>query len=195
MADPHHHEHHDPIQDNIDTHPVKLAIGVVIGAVALIVGLYLLVQLAIHMYSGSTHKANPAMSDDAVKKRLAPASQLAVDPNAPAPTTAAPAASPAAAAPTTAAVAAAPAKGAPAGAGSGRSTYEAVCHVCHTAGIAGAPKLGDKAAWAPRIKQGVAALHASAIKGKGAMPPKGGNPALSDADVSAAVDYMVSAAK
>jgi cytochrome c5 len=61
--------------------------------------------------------------------------------------------------------------------------------------VAGAPKFGDKAAWGPRIKQGGAQLHANAIKGKGAMPPKGGNPSLSDADVSAAVDYMVSAAK
>jgi cytochrome c5 len=67
--------------------------------------------------------------------------------------------------------------------------------VCHGTGVAGAPKFGDKAAWAPRIKAGLDALHASALKGKGAMPPKGGNPALSDADVAAAVDYMVAAAK
>jgi len=194
MADPHHHhEHHDPIQDNIDTHPVKLAIGVVIGAVALIVGIYLLVQLAVHAYAGRSHKDDPAMSDAAVKKRLAPVAQITVDPNAP--TTPA---APAPAAPTVASVAAptaaaaAPAKGA---AGSGKATYDSVCHVCHGAGVAGAPKLGDKAAWAPRIKQGVAALHATALKGKGAMPPKGGNPSLSDADVAAAVDYMVSAAK
>ena len=62
-------------------------------------------------------------------------------------------------------------------------------------GIAGAPKFGDKAAWAPRIKLGIDALHASALKGKGAMPPKGGNVTLPDADVVAAVDYMVAAAK
>jgi cytochrome c5 len=77
----------------------------------------------------------------------------------------------------------------------GKKTYEAVCHVCHAAGVAGAPKFGDKAAWAPRIAQGKDALHASALKGKGAMPAKGGNPALSDADVMAAVDYMAAAAK
>ena len=65
---------------------------------------------------------------------------------------------------------------------------------CHAAGVAGAPKLGDKAAWAPRIQTGTDALYASAIKGKGAMPPKGGS-AASDADIHAAVDYMVSAAK
>jgi cytochrome c5 len=192
MADPHHHhEHHDPIQDNIDTHPVKLAIGVVIGAVALIVGIYLLVQLAMHAYAGRSLKDDPAMSDAAVKKRLAPVAQLAVDPNAPA----APAAS-AAATPSMASAAvppAAPAKGG--AAGKGKATYDSVCHVCHGAGVAGAPKFGDKAAWAPRMKGGKDALYAGATKGKGAMPPKGGNPSLSDADVKAAVDYMVGAAK
>jgi cytochrome c5 len=66
---------------------------------------------------------------------------------------------------------------------------------CHATGAANAPKYADKAAWAPRIKQGLDALHASALKGKGAMPPKGGNPALSDAAVRAAVDYLVAAAK
>jgi cytochrome c5 len=91
---------------------------------------------------------------------------------------------------------AAPAGGAAAGgAGNGRATFDATCGVCHATGVAGAPKLGDKAAWAPRIAQGMDALHNSALKGKNAMPPKGGNTALSDADVSAAVDFMVSQSK
>ncbi|MBL8483690.1 MAG: c-type cytochrome, partial [Rhodocyclaceae bacterium] len=62
-------------------------------------------------------------------------------------------------------------------------------------GAAGSPKFGDKAAWAPRIKSGTDALVGSALKGKGGMPPKGGNAALSDAEVKAAVEYMVGAAK
>jgi cytochrome c5 len=61
--------------------------------------------------------------------------------------------------------------------------------------VAGAPKAGDKAAWAPRLKTGADALYASALKGKGAMPAKGGNNALADADVKAAVDYLTSLAK
>ena len=77
----------------------------------------------------------------------------------------------------------------------GKKVYDTTCMVCHATGAAGAPKFGDKAAWAPRIKAGIDALHASALKGKGAMPPKGGNAALADADVTAAVDYMVAAAK
>ena len=91
---------------------------------------------------------------------------------------------------------AAPAKVAAAGAGSaaGEALYKQACGACHAAGIAGSPKFGDKAAWAPRIKTGLDALTASAIKGKGAMPPKGGS-AASDADIRAAVEYMVGAAK
>jgi len=77
----------------------------------------------------------------------------------------------------------------------GKKIYESTCVACHGAGIAGAPKAGDKAAWAPRIKAGVDALYASALNGKGAMPPKGGNKELADADVKAAVDYIASLAK
>ena len=71
--------------------------------------------------------------------------------------------------------------------------------MCHGAGIAGSPKLGDKTAWAARVAQGKATLYERALKGfqgkAGVMPPKGGNPALSDANVKATVDYMVSQAK
>jgi len=66
--------------------------------------------------------------------------------------------------------------------------------MCHATGVANAPKFGDKAAWAPRIAQGVPVLVQHAISGKGAMPPKGGSSA-SDAEVRAAVEYMVNAAK
>jgi cytochrome c5 len=78
----------------------------------------------------------------------------------------------------------------------GKAVYEASCVVCHGAGIAGAPKLGDAAAWGPRVAQGAPKLHEHAIKGfqgkTGVMPPKGGNTSLADADVIAAVDYIVS---
>jgi cytochrome c5 len=77
----------------------------------------------------------------------------------------------------------------------GETTYKQACAACHAMGVAGAPKFGDKAAWAPRIKTGMDALYANSIKGKGAMPAKGGNAGLADADVKAAVDFMVAAAK
>lgn len=79
--------------------------------------------------------------------------------------------------------------------GTGPALYNQACQVCHAAGVAGAPKFGDKAAWAPRLAQGLDGLTASVIKGKGAMPPKGGAAAASDADLKAAVAYMVNAVK
>jgi len=83
-----------------------------------------------------------------------------------------------------------------AGAGAdGKKVYDGTCHVCHGTGLAGAPKFGDKAAWAPRIATGIDTLHSVALKGLNAMPPRGGNLSLSDAEVKAAVDYMVAAAK
>ena len=73
----------------------------------------------------------------------------------------------------------------------GKAVYDRSCAACHATGAAGAPKLGDVAAWAPRIKTGAAALFASATKGKGVMPPRGGNPALTDAEIKAVVAYMM----
>lgn len=84
--------------------------------------------------------------------------------------------------------------GSQAWAADGKAVYDATCAACHNTGAAGAPKLGDKAAWAPRLKD-MAAMNAAAIKGKGVMPPKGGNANLSDADVTAAVAYMASQSK
>ncbi len=77
----------------------------------------------------------------------------------------------------------------------GESVYGMACLACHATGAAGAPKLGDKAAWAPRIAQGMEVLHASAINGKGTMPAKGGRVDLSDADIQSAVAYMVNASE
>jgi cytochrome c5 len=82
-----------------------------------------------------------------------------------------------------------------AGAADGKAVYDKVCFACHAQSVAGSPKLGDSAAWAPRVKQGMDALVQSVMKGKGAMPPKAGNPALSDAEIRAAVDFMVSQSK
>ena len=81
----------------------------------------------------------------------------------------------------------------------GQQVYQATCVACHGAGVAGAPKLGDKGQWAKHVAKGRDTLYASAVNGvqgsTGAMPPKGGNPALSDAEVRAAVDYMVARSK
>lgn len=76
-----------------------------------------------------------------------------------------------------------------------QAIYSASCSACHASGAAGAPKLGDKQAWTSRIKSGTKLLYKSAIEGKKAMPPKGGNVSLSNEDVKAVVDYMVSKAE
>ncbi len=120
---------------------------------------------------------------------------------APAQATAAPAAAapaqataaPAAAAPAQAT--AAPAAAAPAQATAakidGEKVYKGTCFACHDVGVANAPKLGDKAAWSARVATGKDALYHSALNGKNVMPAKGGNTALSDDEVKAAVDYIV----
>ncbi len=92
--------------------------------------------------------------------------------------------------------AAAPAAGAESADASqaGKALYQQVCQACHAAGVLGAPKFGNKDDWAPRLKDPMDVVYNYALHGKGAMPAKGGSTA-SDADVKAAVDYMVTAAK
>jgi len=86
----------------------------------------------------------------------------------------------------------APAPAAETAAVDGESVYKGTCMACHATGAAGAPKVGDKAAWAPRIKQGIDTLLKHATGGFKAMPPRGGNASLSDEAVKAAIEYMVS---
>ena len=84
---------------------------------------------------------------------------------------------------------------APAAAADGKAVYDSACFACHATGAAGAPKLGDKALWGPRIATGMDALMQSALNGKNAMPPKGGRMDLSDDQIKAAIQYMVDAAQ
>jgi cytochrome c5 len=173
-------------------------------------GLDELVQVAIKgVRQMPPRGGNPDLTDIEVARAVAyMANQAGAQFNEPAaPAASAPATAQAAAAPAAApaatTAAAAPSPPAPAGkpaaasggSAKGKAVFESTCVACHGSGVAGAPKVGDKAAWAPRIKEGIDTLHQAALKGKNAMPPKGGNPSLSDADVMAAVDYMVSQAK
>ena len=79
----------------------------------------------------------------------------------------------------------------PAAAKGGEEVYNTTCAACHATGVAGAPRYGNKVEWAPRARLGRDALTASVIKGKGAMPPKGGDPKLSESDVKNAVDFLL----
>jgi len=186
-------EHSSPIKT-----PKQLIIVVFLAFAVPITLIVMLAQLV--MISMDSTKTNPGMSEEAIARRLKPVGEVvimnkeereaksaaAAKPDAPAP----------AAKPDAAAGASAPKPETPqADAGKGKSVYDSACVACHATGVAGAPKAGDKAVWAPRLKAGVDALYASALKGKNAMPPKGGNPSLADADVKAAVDYMISQVK
>ena len=77
----------------------------------------------------------------------------------------------------------------------GGTIYNTICTACHAGGLAGAPKTGDKAAWAPRIAAGFDAMLKNATNGKGAMPPRGGAADLTDAELKAAVEYLSGKAK
>ncbi len=126
----------------------------------------------------STQEAAPAQ---------APAPQTA-EPEAPPPAeTAAPAAEPEAAQ----AAAGSQAADEPAASVDGQKVYQTACQACHAAGVAGAPKLGDKEAWAPRIAKGKDALLSSVNNGLNAMPPKGACMSCSEAELRAAMEYMV----
>lgn len=115
---------------------------------------------------------------------------------APAVAAAPPAAAPAAP-PVAAAEPAAPAAAPATGGGDlalGEKVYGANCIACHGAGVLGAPKFGDKTAWGPRIAQGKETLYTHALNGFKMMPSRGGNAALKDEEVKAAIDYMASKA-
>ena len=142
--------------------------------VVVVIALFLPVAVAVLFSQLATSgRSRGDLSEEAVARRIQPMAQVAL-----------------------AGTAAAPAAAGTSGAApDGKKIYDGACVACHAAGVAGAPKFGDKAAWAPRLQTGLGALTASAIKGKGAMPPKGGNASLADADIKAAVEYITAAAK
>lgn len=177
----------DHVHTSLIKTPKQLVVVIVLAFAVPIISIILLTQLAT---SGKAPSAE-ALEPEAVAQRIKPVADVVI------------ADSPQAAAEQVAAAAAAPAPaaaGAPAAAAAdGETVYKQSCFACHGTGAAGAPKLGDKADWQPRVAQGKDTLYKHAIGGftgaKGMMPPRGGNASLSDADVKAAVDYMANAAK
>lgn len=168
-------EHHD--KKFFDT--FMLVLGILVGIAIL---LYVLARII----SSNTQEKN-VLTDPAyqatVAERIAPVAKVAIagkDNSALAP-------------------APAPAAAAPAAELSGEEVFNMACMACHGAGVAGAPKMGDKAAWGPRIAKGVETLHKHALEGfqgnSGFMPPKGGRADLADKSILNGVDYMVSQSK
>ena len=163
----------------------KTIILLLVGFATPVIVLLVLVHF---ISNGAPTEANSTIAADSASQVAASAAPAAA---------ASPAAKAAAASPA-APTAAASGSAAVTVADAGKKLYMSTCIACHGAGIAGAPKVGDEAAWAPRIAQGLAVLDDHAIHGlqgkSGMMPPKGGSNA-SDADVKAAVAYMVAQSK
>ena len=145
------------------TSPIKTPTQLVVVVVLSFVVPIALIGMIAHLATrgGDFDKGSPAMSEQEIAKRLKPVGEVVVaDPNA------------------------------PKVARSGKEIVDSVCGACHTTGALNAPKIGDKAAWAKLIKEGHEKLTQEAIKGVRQMPPRGGNPDLSDAEVASAVAYM-----
>jgi len=185
MAEVHKEEHSSPIKT-----PNQLIVVIVLSFLVPVLGIVMIAELA----TGGL-KIDPkssAMSEEAIARRLKPVGEVVIgEAGAPEPATATKSTATTAGGPAQTAAAAKP----PGGSADGKKTYDAVCAMCHAAGVAGAPKTGDKSAWKLRIAQGKDVLYTSAIKGKNLMPPKGGAASLPDADIKAAVDYLLNQSK
>ena len=146
--------------------PQQLIVVVVLSFVVPVAAILMLIKLI----TGGMHidPDSLAMTEDAIANRLKPVGEVSV-----------------VAATDESAV----------GAGGGEQVFNTVCQACHSAGLAGAPKTGDKSAWEARLAQGIDTLYASAINGKNTMPAKGGAMNSPDADIKAAVDIMVGKVK
>ena len=152
-------------QEHIEEHssPIKTPKQLIVTIVlAFVVPIAIIILLVNMVVTGTkTNAGSDALSGEAIARRIAPVAGFElVDANAPKVFK------------------------------TGEQVFAAVCTACHTAGVAGAPKLGDNAAWAPFIKAGYDEMLKVALHGKGGMPAKGGNPALSDYEVARAVVYM-----
>ncbi len=197
----------DAEQETLFNSPKRLIIAVIAGFLIpiTVIGLIISYVHNISLPSAGTE----AMSASSVTQRIAPVAQVAIQElpaSAVAEVTGKSASSPSAEGANEAAIAAAIAAIPSAASAAQKSTghadtaqpgkvlYTQICQTCHATGLAGAPKFGSKADWAPRLKSPKSEIYQLALKGKGAMPPKGGSNA-SDEEVKAAVDYMLKAVK
>lgn len=143
----------------------QVIVALIGGFAAPVIAIVLIVQLVLAIQAGHIDKDSPEMADAAVRQRIKPVAEVkSVDPNAPRVER------------------------------TGEQVYQAVCTSCHQAGALGAPKFGNKADWAPRIAQGYDTLLQHAIEGIRSMPPRGGDPDISDIEMARVVAYMANAA-
>lgn len=175
------------------TNPVTQTDSVFLKRFAMLIGFLalvavLLIALASHIYANNPPPQNPD-KQKLVEQRIAPVGGVYAGDTGRAAMQAA----------QEAAAKAAASQVAYGGTTDGKTIYGNLCHTCHDAGVAGAPKVSDKGAWAPRVAAGEDTLLKHAIEGftgkTGVMPPKGGNPALNDAQMKAVVEYILSQVK
>ena len=166
---PHHDKHDQHFYD-----PFMLVIGIL---VAFAVAMYWLAGDIAAATPGAYEKGS-ATEEQLIDQRLAPLGDEQISGNA-----------------ATQMAVAAPAAAAGSAPKSGKEIWQGTCSACHQAGLLGAPKIGDKAAWAPRIAKGLDVLKQHALHGFNQMPAHGGNMALTDADVVSALEYMVGQSK
>ena len=152
-------------QGSSKTSPMMILAAAVGVFAAPVIAIILIVQLVLSIQAGHVDKDDPRMADAAVKERIKSFAEVkAIDPNAPRVEK------------------------------TGEVVYTEVCASCHTSGALGAPKLGVKADWAKRNAQGFDTLVKNAVNGIRAMPPRGGNPDLSDIEMARVVAHMANAA-
>ncbi|NIO40155.1 MAG: cytochrome c5 family protein, partial [Burkholderiales bacterium] len=182
MADIQIEEHSSPIKT-----PQQLIVVVLLSFIVPVA----IILLLIKVITGGMDIDPAAMTEEAVAKRLKPVGELSEEADANRLEPVGEASEKAVAKrlePAGAAGVVAKADTSASGPDAGEQLFNTVCQACHEAGVAGAPKTGDTAAWKPRIAQGIEALYSSAINGKNTMPPKGGAIKASNSDVEAAVD-------
>ncbi|HEV2110001.1 MAG TPA: c-type cytochrome [Gammaproteobacteria bacterium] len=151
----------------------------------LVLGILVAFAVAMYWLAGSIATATPgayekgsSTEEQLIDQRLAPIGDVQISGNA------------------ATQMAVAPAGGAASGAPkSGKEIWQGTCSACHQAGLLGAPKIGDQAAWAPRVAKGMELLKQHALHGFNQMPAHGGNSALTDAEVVSALEYMVGQSK
>lgn len=147
----------------------------VIGLLAIFAICSYWIATAIADHSPGSYNRGGAVQEKLIDQRLAPIGDVQIAGNA-----------------STQLASATPSAGASAAPQSGKQIWEGTCSACHSTGALGAPKIGNKAEWAPHLAKGLKVLEEHALHGFMQMPAHGGNPSLSDTQVIAALEYMIS---
>ena len=174
------HQDHQQLHEHTKRHDQHFydSFLLVFGVLALMAIVVFWIAMSVADHSPGSYDLGGAVQEKLIDQRLAPIGDVRIAGSADT---------------QTASTAPAPTAGAaPAGAQSGKQIWEGTCSACHATGALGAPKIGNKADWAPHLAKGLTVLEQHALHGFLQMPAKGGNPSLTDAQVIKALEYMIS---